>query len=72
MATPLGRTANFEVGGVKLYHHHAVDSHGTTAHTYMADGHVVSRSEFLKIIRDSLEDAKPYICQALNLMKFGG
>lgn len=63
------RTATFNVGGVELYHYFAQDSHGTITNTYMADGHMVSKEEFLKIIRDSLKGAERYIAQALGMIR---
>ena len=71
MAIPRTKTVEFEVGGVKLYHHFAQDSHGSVSNTYMADGHVVSHSEFNKIIKDSLSDASAYIAVALGMVKTG-
>lgn len=71
MAFPRSKTSEFEVGGVKLYHHYAQDSHGTIGETYMADGHVVTRTEFLKIIKESLEGAESYIASALGMIKVG-
>ncbi|AYP28442.1 hypothetical protein HWB92_gp184 [Serratia phage vB_SmaA_3M] len=72
MAVPRTKTVEFEVGGVKLYHHFAQDSHGSVSNTFMADGRVVSYSEFNKIIKDSLEEAIPYISTALGMVKTGG
>lgn len=71
MGTPRSRTENFEVGGVKLYHYFARDAHGTVVNTYMADGHEVSHSEFIKIIKDSLSGAESYIGLALGMIKVG-
>lgn len=69
MSVSRGRTVTFQVGGVELYHHFAQDSHGTITNTYMADGHIVSKEEFLKIIQDSLKGAEQYIAQALGMIR---
>lgn len=69
MSVSRSRTATFQVGGVELYHHFAKDSHGTITNTYMADGHIVSKEEFLKIIQDSLKGVERYIAQALGMIR---
>lgn len=69
MSVSRSRTATFQVGGVELYHHFAQDSHGRITNTYMADGHIVSKEEFLKIIQDSLKGVERYIAQALGMIR---
>lgn len=71
MAIPRTNKVEFEVGGVKLYHHFAQDSHGAISNTYMADGHLVKKEEFLKIIRDSLEGAEHHVALALGMIRVG-